>query len=51
MYVHILNIESMKPIKKFWGKLGGGGGRGDGPPDPRPPIGATVFYTDYSAQL
>ena len=48
MYVHILNIESMKPIKNCGGRNLGGG---DGPPAPRPPdwrhwyaIGLYVLY-------
>ena len=38
MQVHILNIESMKPIKKIGGESWGGGRR---PPQP-PSIGATA---------
>ena len=45
MLVHILNIESINPMKKFFGgNLGGG----DGPP--APPIGATEFNTGRNRQ-
>ena len=43
MNLHILNIESMKPIKKIGGNLGGGP-----QPPPPPPIDATAHLAEQT---